>query len=104
MFIVFVFQRSSVETIIFGGVKACQNICLWSTVDRPKNSTVVLLLGFGTYRMCRVLAVAVANYGYSERNSALRTPNAVGGPAKGVMLCFWKYILGCPEFEVFRVP
>jgi uncharacterized membrane protein len=82
MFIVAVFQHSSVETIIFGGVKACQNICLWSTVDRPKNSTVVLLLGFGTYRMCIVLPVAVANYGYSERNSALCTPNAVGGPAK----------------------
>jgi hypothetical protein len=62
--------------------------------------------------MCTVLPVAVANYGYSERNSALRAPSAVGGSSKkGVMLWFWKYILGvsslylgCPEFEVFRVP
>jgi hypothetical protein len=66
MFIVAVFQHSSVETIIFMGVKACQNICLWSTVDRPKNSTVVLLLGFGTYRMCRVLPVAVTTVTVKE--------------------------------------
>jgi hypothetical protein len=33
-------------------------------------------------RMCTVLPVVVANYGYNERNFALHTPNVVDDPTK----------------------